>query len=64
MKIDLSTTDVANLLGAMNTVPIQGENQMIAALTLIQKLKRALQEEQDVEKREPADGGHSDSKEA
>jgi hypothetical protein len=58
MKIDLSTTDVANLLGAMNSVPIQGENQMIAALTLIQKLKRALQEEQDVQKREPADGGH------
>lgn len=63
MRIEFSPQEVGVLVQALNLAPVRGEDNMIAALTLIQKLKRAWQEEQDVQKREPADGGHPVSKE-
>jgi len=41
IRIDLTEADINNLLGALNAIKVQGEGQMLAVLTLAQKLREA-----------------------
>jgi len=44
MNIELTEADVNNLLGALNSIPVKGEDQMLAVLQLAQKLRKAAQD--------------------
>jgi hypothetical protein len=44
ITIELSENEVGNLLVALNSVPVQGEERMIAVLQLAQKLRRSAKE--------------------
>ena len=43
MNVELSEQDVQNLLVALNSIPVQGEDKMVAVLTLARKLRAVLQ---------------------
>lgn len=44
ITIELTETDVSNLLGALNSITVKGEEQMLAVLNLAAKLRKAAQE--------------------
>ena len=44
IKLELTEAEVGNLLVALNSVPVQGEERMVAVLQLAQKLRLAAQE--------------------
>ena len=41
-QIELTEADVQNLIGALNSVQVRGEEQMITVIQLAQKLRRSL----------------------
>ena len=56
-QIELTEADVNNLIGALNSVQVRGEDQMVTVLQLAQKLRRSLSAPKPVDPTPPEEPG-------